>query len=69
MSEVTRETFKDMNIKSKVDVLFDICTKTGESVERLEKAQAKSIWWNRAGSTIGGVIGGILTVLGLKIFK
>lgn len=70
MHEITKETFTDIkDISTKVDILFDICTNMCRSLDRLEKAQKRKIWYDRFCATFGGTIGGIGTVLGFKILK
>jgi len=70
MHEITKATFTDIkDTNTKVDILFDICTNMCKSMERLEKAQKRKLWYDRFCATFGGIIGGAGTILGVKILK
>lgn len=65
MNGISRETFCEMDPNSKLDVLFDYQQETFKKVAALE--QRKRI--DTAVSSFMGLMGGILAVLGSRIFK
>jgi len=65
MNPISRETFNQMHGRDKLGVLFDLTSCTCEKVDKLEKKLNRKIWFDKATSLFGGVIGG----LAANIFK
>ena len=59
-----RETFKEAPVEVKLDLLFDLGMATLEKVERLEKRKKL----DTTASTMGGVVGGIIAMIGKWAF-
>jgi len=59
-----RETFKEAPVEVKLDLLFDLGMATLEKVERLEKRKRL----DTTASTMGGVVGGIIAMIGKWAF-
>jgi hypothetical protein len=59
---ISKETFKGMDIDSKLDVLFDYVQQSSLNIETLKKRPVL----DKCFSFAGGVIGGFMAALGLK---
>ena len=59
-----RETFKEAPVEVKLDLLYDLGMATLEKVERLEKRKKL----DTTASTMGGVVGGIIAMIGKWAF-
>jgi len=59
-----REIFKEAPVEVKLDLLYDLGMATLEKVERLEKRKK----FDTTASTMGGVVGGIIAMIGKWAF-
>lgn len=60
---ITKDTFKTMDVDSKLNVLFDYAHESRKDVMQLKKRPIL----DKACSFAGGVIGGALAYLGLRL--
>jgi len=76
MSDIKKDTFREAPVKTKFDMLYDICTGISETQEaaldkhdtRIKVLESRKIK-NTALAAITGIIGGITAVLGKAFFK
>lgn len=65
---ITPETFKAMKEPSdKLNVLFDMQMMTHENLTELHEAIKKRRFFDRTATIIGGIVGGVLGALGVKV--
>lgn len=70
MSEISKETFdKIVNIDAKIDLLYDKQICTDKKVDELNSKLTKHSFYNKACSTVGGIIGGIIAFVGMFVGK
>ena len=60
--KISRETFETLADEQKLMIIFDILVNINERIENLEKSK-----WNKIFSFVGGIVGGALAFLGIKI--
>ena len=59
---ISKDTFKQMNVESKLDVLFDYIQDSYHNIEQIKKRPIA----DKCIAFVGGIIGGFLAALGLK---
>jgi hypothetical protein len=59
MSNISRETFKEMDIDSKLMVIYDCLVENGGRMEKLEKRK----WWNTSAGALSGFFGGAFVIM------
>lgn len=67
MGEVTRDTFKSMEVKDKLNVLFDKIEANELRLGYITAKLGKKIKIDGFCSTIGGFIGGVAAMIGKTI--
>jgi hypothetical protein len=69
MNGISRETFCEMDTDSKLGVLFDYQQEAIKRVSELEDKFDRRKKFDTAVSSFMGLVGGVLAVLGSRIFK
>jgi hypothetical protein len=72
--KISRETFEGYPVSSKLDTLFDLAKASHEQLclthdkcdKRFEKLEHRR-WFDKTLAFGGGILGGVATVLGIKV--
>lgn len=67
--DVSKDSFQRMPTDSKLDVLFDQNERLGHDICDIKIQLRKHRMYNRVWSAVGGVCGGIMTVVGMCVGK